>query len=88
MLEVDAISYGQPVDKRLAMYKNLRDQLIQQLKSDQQEQDNKLQMEELNKKILALEKAHSSGEDVKEPPRGDGAKGFLEGIKSYKVEDI
>lgn len=45
-------------------------------------------MEELNKKILALEKAHSSGEDVKEPPRGDGAKGFLEGIKSYKVEDI
>lgn len=83
-----------PVDKRLAMYRNLRDQVVAGLKSDQQE-EHRMKMEELDKKIKLLELTQKEREarsrlekGQQEAVRGDGNKGFLDNIKSYAVEDI
>lgn len=44
------------VDKRLLMYKNMRTKLLQELEKNKQALD-KAKMEEINRKIEALEKA-------------------------------
>lgn len=47
---------GNEVDKRLAMYKNLRDQLLGEL-ANSKETEQKAKMDEITKKIQQLEKA-------------------------------
>ena len=81
-------------DKRLEMYKNLRNQLLSQLEKDKQA-DYKAKMEEINKKIEALEKSKKEKEEREalqkqalEQQRAQQHKGFLQNIKSYNVEDI
>ena len=90
--EIEAQADSQ--DKRLVLYKGLREKFLLSLKSEQ-EQDHKLRMEELNKKIELLEKQMKLKEmserekaDAKEQERGEKNKGFLGGIKSFQVEDI
>ncbi len=53
------------------------------------------QMDELNKKIEALERSQrqkqaiaQATKEAQEKERGEKNKGFLEGIKSFQVEDI
>ena len=52
-------------------------------------------MDELNKKIEALERSQrqkqaiaQANKEAQEKERGEKNKGFLEGIKSFQVEDI
>ena len=85
---------GAPADKRLAMYKNLRDQMLDSLKSDQQS-EHRMRMAELDKQIQLLEISTREREariklmqKEEEVHRAGENKGFLDGIKSYKVEDI
>lgn len=81
-------------DKRLALYKALREKFFTNLKSDQ-ESEHRNRMEELNKKIEILERqerlkqmSEKEKAQAKEQERGEKNKGFLDGIKSYQVEDI
>ena len=76
-------------DKRLLLYKGLRDKFLSGLKADQ-EQESRARMEELNKKIEALERAQrmkemtqKDREEAREAQRGEQNKGFLGGIKSF-----
>lgn len=56
MQEIEENSQGETIDKRLQLYKNLREQMLTSLKSDQ-EQEMKAKMDELHKKIENLERA-------------------------------
>ena len=81
----------QPMDKRLALYKNLRDQMITSQKQSNLHHDSKAKMDELNKRIEVLERA-SRMKDFNDKERQaaidkDSHKGFLDGIKSYKVDE-
>ncbi len=84
----------QSVDKRLQLYKNLRDQMHSSIRQDH-ETMTKQQMDELNKKIEALERSQRQKEAIEqankeasEQQRGQKNKGFLDGIKSFQIEDI
>lgn len=96
MLEIEnsADSSTQSVDKRLQLYKSLRDQMHSSIRQDH-ESLNRQQMEELNKKIEELERSQRQKEAIEqankeasEQQRGQKNKGFLDGIKSFQVEDI
>lgn len=91
LTEIEKESAG---DKRLQMYKNLRDQMLQSLRVDQ-EQEQKHRMDDLNKKIQDLERAQRQKELIdsmnikaQENQRNEQNKGLLDSIKSYQVEDI
>lgn len=85
---------GPEYDKRLLMYRNLRDQLLNEL-NDGKEADKQARMNEINKKIQSLENQKKETEESEalkkqamEQQRLQKNKGFLEGIKSFSVEDI
>ena len=94
MQDIESAGATETVDKRLHMYRALRDQMLSGLRVDQ-ELENRARMNELNKKIEALERSQRQKEaleqatkEQKEQERGQKNKGFLEGIKSFQVEDI
>ena len=93
-IESGGDSSAQSVDKRLQLYKNLRDQMHNSIRQDH-ETMTKQQMDELNKKIEALERSQRQNEAIEqanreasEQQRGQKNKGFLDGIKSFQIEDI
>jgi hypothetical protein len=68
--------------------------MLSGLRADQ-ELVHRQQMDELNKKIEALERSQrqkqafaQATKEAQEKERGEKNKGFLEGIKSFQVEDI
>lgn len=92
--EIESTESGHSIDKRLSLYKNLRDQMLSGLKADQ-ETEHRAKMEELNRKIEAIERSQRQKEAVErqareqqEQQRGEKNKGFLDGIKTFQVEDI
>jgi hypothetical protein len=85
------------VDKRLLMYRNMRNKLLQELANNKQNAD-KAKMDELNRKIAALEKAQREKEEkelerqrqeqMQENRKMAENKKILDSIKSYNIEDI
>ena len=55
MDEIESQGAADSSDKRLSLYKGLREKFLSSLKSEQ-EQDHRARMEELNKKIELLER--------------------------------
>ncbi|CDW71873.1 UNKNOWN [Stylonychia lemnae] len=85
---------GSEQDKRLALYRNLRENLQADI-SNASQSEQRAKMDEVNKKIQALEKAKKERDqrdliqkEAIEQARQDKNKGFLSGIKSYSIEDI
>ncbi len=61
MQEIESASATETVDKRLNMYRALRDQMLSGLRVDQ-ELENRAHMDDLNKKIEALERSQRQKE--------------------------
>jgi TolA-binding protein len=94
MQAIEEASQGETMDKRLAKYRQLRDQVHSALRSDKDEEDQR-QISELNKKIEQLERAQRLKDqrdqlvkDTADESRGKSNKGLIGGITSYTVEDI
>lgn len=85
------------VDKRLAMFKRMRQEMLQE-ESKSKDDNQKHKFEELNKKIESLEQIKKEKvEKVREQEEEDkrkqqnretGNKNFLGNIKSFNVDDI
>ena len=83
-------------DKRLAIYKRMRDELMKGDKRDKEESQ-RHKMEELNKKIELLEKANKEKADKqredneyeakKQQDRSKGMQSLFGNIKSFSIDD-
>ena len=98
---IDDIAGGND-DKRMAMYKNMRDEIFKEDSKLKGEAQNK-KMEELNARMAAIELAKRSEEEKQKQmekeemarlaaanaaKNNQGKFGFLDNIKSFDVEDI
>lgn len=61
MQEIESAGASETMDKRLHLYRALRDQMLSGLRVDQ-ELENKARMDELNKKIDGLERSQRQKE--------------------------
>lgn len=84
-------------DKRLALYRKMRQELLEE-ETKHKEEHQKHQMEELNKKIEVLEKQkqdkagrqkeEDEASQKRQQERSKGNSNFLGNIKTFNVEDI